>query len=88
MAANGAGTRCSQGGSRACVDEWIVESPTGSMAVLFGVGLAAGLLLGHTLAEAAGRKMFHEDSLTEKLTGQIRDLVKSHLPTSMSRHLS
>ena len=88
MTANGTGTRGSQVASRACVEEWIEENPSSSMTLLFGVGVVAGLLLGHTLAEAAGRKLFHEDTMTEKLTGQIRDLVKSHLPSSVSRHLS
>jgi len=71
-----------------CAQEWIEESPATSMTILFGVGMATGLLLGHTLAEAVGRKLFHEDTLTEKLTAQIRDLVKSHVPTSLSRRLS
>jgi hypothetical protein len=27
-----------------------------------------GIIAGHTIAESTGRKMFHEDSLAEKLT--------------------
>jgi hypothetical protein len=46
------------------------------------------LLLGHTLAEAAGRRLIHQDTLTEKLTSQIRDLLKNALPAGLSRHLS
>jgi hypothetical protein len=56
--------------------------------VLFGLGVAVGLLLGHTIAESTGHKLFHEDTLTEKLTGQIRKIVKKTLPQGITRHFS
>jgi hypothetical protein len=68
--------------------EWVEEHALTSVTVLFGLGIAVGLLLGHTIAESTGRKMFHEDTLTEKLTGQIRDIVKNTLPQGISRHFS
>lgn len=68
--------------------EWVEEHALTSVTVLFGLGVAVGLLLGHTIAESAGRKLFHEDTLTEKLTGQIREVLKSTLPQGLSRHIS
>jgi hypothetical protein len=56
--------------------------------VVFGIGLGIGFVLGHTIAEAAGRKMFHEDSLTEKLTCQIREVLKNALPEQFSQYMS
>jgi hypothetical protein len=71
-----------------CSREWLEEHALTSVTVLFGLGVAVGLLLGHTIAESTGRKMFHEDTLTEKLTGQIREIVKNTLPQGLSRHFS
>lgn len=89
MAANGAGMRSIPPGmNRACVTDWIEDNPSTSMTVLFGIGTAVGLLVGHTLAESAGRKMFHEDTLTEKLTGRFRDVLKSHFPHNVARHFT
>ena len=89
MAANGTRSRSFQeDGPQTCAKEWVEDSPFASMTVLFGVGVAVGLLLGHTIAESAGRRLFHEDTLTEKLTGQIRNVLKSNLPASLSQHLS
>jgi hypothetical protein len=68
--------------------EWVDENPFTAVTVLFGLGVGVGLLLGHTIAESAGRALFHEDTLTEKLTSQIRDVLKSTLPKGLSRHLS
>ncbi|MFN0051999.1 MAG: hypothetical protein ACKV0T_07395 [Planctomycetales bacterium] len=59
-----------------------------SVTVLFGLGIAVGMLLGHTIAESTGHRLFHEDTLTEKVTGQIRELLKNNLPQRLSRHLS
>ena len=76
------------GVSGACSMEWVDEHPLTAVTALFGLGLGVGLLLGHTIAESAGRTLFHEDTLTEKLTSQIRDVLKSSLPKGLSRHLS
>ena len=76
------------GPSGSCSREWVDEHPFTSVTVLFGLGLGVGLLLGHTIAESAGRTLFHEDILTEKLTSRIRDVLKSNLPKGLSRHLS
>jgi|GEM_PF-4232444 len=77
-----------QQSAESCTREWMEEHSMTSVTVLFGLGVAVGLLLGHTIAESTGRKMFHEDTLTEKLTGQIRDIVKNTLPPRLSRHFS
>jgi len=77
-----------QKSGESCSMEWVEEHALTSVTVLFGLGVAVGLLLGHTIAESTGRKMFHEDTLTEKLTGQIREIVKSTLPQGLSRHFS
>jgi hypothetical protein len=77
-----------QQSAESCSREWVEEHAMTSVTVLFGLGIAVGLLLGHTIAESTGRKMFHEDTLTEKLTGQIRDIVKNTLPQGLSRHFS
>ncbi len=74
--------------NRACATEMVQQNPFASMTVLFGTGIAVGLLLGHTIAEAAGRRLFHEETLTEKMKSQILDVLKSNLPRGLSRHLS
>ena len=71
-----------------CAQEWVDEHALSSVAVLFGLGIAVGMLVGHTIAESTGRHMFHEDTLTEKLNAQIRAVLKNHLPQGLSRHLS
>ena len=71
-----------------CTKEWVEEHALTSVTVLFGLGIAVGMLLGHAIAESTGRHVFHEDSLTEKLTGQIRGLLKNNLPQGVSRHFA
>lgn len=71
-----------------CAKEWIEENPFTSLTAVYGVGVAVGLLLGHTIAEAAGRRMFHRDSWTENLTGKIRDLVRSNVPKDVYQYFS
>jgi hypothetical protein len=68
--------------------EWVEDFPFGSVTVLFGIGVGVGLILGHTIAEATGRRLFHQDTFTEKLTCQIRDLLKNNLPEGIARHVS
>ncbi len=68
--------------------EWVEDYPFGSVAVLFGVGVGVGLLLGHTIAESTGRRLFPQDSFAEKLTCQIRELLKNNLPDGIARHVS
>lgn len=68
--------------------EWVEEHALTSVTVLFGLGVAVGLLLGHTIAVSTGHKLFHEDTLTEKLTGQIREALKGTLPHGLARHIS
>ncbi|HTI52036.1 MAG TPA: hypothetical protein VL475_13825 [Planctomycetaceae bacterium] len=74
--------------AESCSMEWVVEHALTSVSGLFGLGIAVGMRLGPTIAESTGHKLFHEDSLTEKLTAQIRDAVRSTLPQGLSRHLS
>ena len=89
MVAEETRTRSSQnGGPAARTSEWVGENPFTTVSVLFGVGVGVGLMLGHTLAEAAGRRLIHHDTFTEKLTSQIRDALKNSLPAGISRHLS
>jgi hypothetical protein len=76
------------GGARSQPAEWVEEYPFTSVTVMFGIGVGVGLILGHTIAEAAGRRMFHQDTLAEKVTCQIRDVLKNALPQSLSRHMS
>ncbi len=71
-----------------CTREWIEENPFTSMTAVYGIGMAVGLLLGHTIAEAAGRHMFHHNTFAENLTGKIRDLITSNLPKDIGRHFS
>ncbi len=76
------------GGTPSRPTEWVVEYPFASVTVIFGIGVAVGLILGPALADAAGRRLFHHDTLTEKLTCQIRDILKSALPEGMTRRVS
>ncbi len=68
--------------------ECIIESPFRSVTVLFGLGAAVGFVVGHTIAETAGHRLHHHDTFTEKLTCQIRDLLKTNLPQGLARHVS
>ena len=80
------GSRNAGAGRRA--REWVEDYPFGSVTVLFGIGVGVGLVLGHTIAEAAGRRLFHQDTFTEKLTCQIRELLKNNLPEGIARHVA
>lgn len=73
-------------GSGSRPKEWVEEYPFASVTVLFGIGVGVGLILGHTIAETTGRRLFHHDTLAEKLTCQIRDLLKNTLPQGLMRH--
>ena len=68
--------------------EWIEENPFTSVMAVYGIGVAVGLLLGHTLAEAAGRHMFHQDTFTGNLTSKIGDVLRSNLPKDIGRYFS
>ncbi|MGE5193865.1 MAG: hypothetical protein ACM3U2_15325 [Deltaproteobacteria bacterium] len=76
------------GGTPSRPAQWVEENPFASVTVIFGIGVGVGLVLGQALADAVGRKWFHHDTLTEKLTCQIRDILKSALPEGMTRHTS
>jgi len=68
--------------------EWVEEYPFASVATMFGIGVGVGLIIGHSVAEAAGRRMFHQNTLAEKLSSQIMDVLKNSLPQSLSRQFS
>jgi hypothetical protein len=86
MVAEVQGSRLSD--SNSCPSEMIGEHPAAAVTLLFGVGVGVGLLLGHTIAETSGHRLFHQDTFTEKLTCQIRDLLKNNLPQGLMRHMS
>ncbi len=65
--------------------DWVEEYPFASVATLFGIGVGVGLIIGHSIAEAAGRRMFHQNSLAERLSGQIMDVLKNSLPQAFTR---
>jgi hypothetical protein len=64
--------------------DWVEDYPFASVAVMFGIGVGVGLVVGHTIAEAAGRRMFHHDTLAERLSCQIRDVLRNSLPRAFS----
>jgi hypothetical protein len=68
--------------------EWVEEYPFASVTVLFGIGVGVGLMLGHTIAEATGRRLMHQETFTEKLACQIRDLLKNNIPQGIMRQMS
>lgn len=68
--------------------DWVEEYPFASMTVMFGIGLGVGFVVGHTIAEAAGRKLFQGNTLAESVTCQIRDVLKNSLPESLSQYVS
>ncbi len=80
--------RASRNGGTSRPAEWVVEYPFASMTAIFGIGVAVGLILGPVLADAAGRKLSRHDTLTEKLTCQIRNILKSALPEGMTGRIS
>ena len=67
-------------------EELVRRHPAESTAICFGAGLLTGLVVALLLPPM--RRIVHEETLPEKLTGQIRDLLKNNLPASFSRHLS
>jgi len=71
-----------------CAREWVEENPFTAVMAVYGIGVTVGLLVGHTLAEAAGRHMFHHDTFTENLTSKIGDVLRSNLPKDISRYFS
>ncbi len=73
--------------TRSAAQQCLVESPFQSVTVLFGLGLAVGFMVGHTIAESVGGRLMHHDTFTEKLTCQIRDLLKTNLPEGLARHV-
>ena len=75
------------GGAPARPGALMEEYPFASVTVMFGLGLGTGFVLGHTLAEASGRKMFQESTLAEKLTCQIRDALKNSLPEQLAQYV-
>jgi hypothetical protein len=77
-----------QRGSVPQATDFVEEYPFASVAVMFGIGVGIGLVVGHSIAEAAGRRMFHHDTLAEKLSCQIRDLLKNSLPRVFSGQVS
>ena len=65
----------------------VEEHPLSSVTIMFGLGVGVGLLVGTAIVEA-GRRVTHHDTLAEKLTCQIRDVLKNALPEGLSRHFS
>lgn len=68
--------------------EMIGEYPAASMVVLFSVGLGLGLVVGHALSESLADGSRRRDSLVQKLTCQIRSVLKQTLPENIWRQLS
>jgi hypothetical protein len=68
--------------------EMLEDHPLTSVTMLFGIGLGVGFLLGHTIAEAAGRRLIHHAALTETLISQIRDALRNSLPQGLAQRLS
>ena len=71
-----------------CPTEVVETYPLTSMLCLVGLWLGVGLLLGHTLSAPLGHLMRHEDSLTEKITGQVREALKRAIPDGLAIHFS
>ncbi len=67
--------------------EMVEEYPITSTVVAFGVGMAAGLLVGHLLAEPVSRLWEPEPSTMEKFGRHVYDAIKGSLPESLGRHL-
>jgi len=58
------------------------------MLILIGLGVGVGVLLGQTVAVPLAHVMRHEDTLTEKITGQVREALKRAIPPGLARHFS
>lgn len=68
--------------------EVIDEYPMTSMLVLFGVGLGVGVLLAGTCGDKIAQGLGREESYLEKLTCQIRDVIRQSLPDELRRSFS
>lgn len=73
------------GGRRAKPTEWVHDHPLGLVAAAFGVGVGVGLILGHVLASSARSRIFHQETLTEKLACGFRGILRKTLPESLVR---
>lgn len=71
-----------------CASEMVQDHPMWSMSALFGVGVGIGFVIGHLLAENAGRQLQHRDTLLEKLSGRIGETLKNTLPEGLWLHSS
>jgi hypothetical protein len=58
------------------------------MVFLVGLGVGVGLILGQAVGAPLAHIMRHEDTLTETITGQVRDVLKRAIPSGLARHLS
>lgn len=67
-------------------EQFVRRNPAEAAAICLGAGVLTGLVVSLLLTPA--RRIIHDETLPEKLTAQIRDLLKNNLPPSISRHLS
>jgi len=69
----------------ACAKTAVQDYPLTSLLVVFGVGMAVGLVLVETLGDSVEKAFERELSTPEKLGRRISDLLKSNLPESVMR---
>jgi len=68
-----------------CASKAVRDYPLTSMLVVFGVGMAVGLVLVDSLEETVSKALDAEPSAAEKLAHQIGDALKAALPEAMRR---
>jgi hypothetical protein len=69
----------------ACATEAVRDFPMTSMLVVFGVGMAVGLVLVDSLGESVGKVLDRDPSMSEKLGRNIAEALKAALPESVVR---
>jgi hypothetical protein len=68
-----------------CATDTVRDFPLTSMLVVFGVGMAVGLVLVDSLGDTVAKALDRDPSTTEKLGRQIGEALKAALPESVMR---
>jgi len=71
-----------------CASEAVRDYPLTSLLVVFGVGVAVGLVLVDSLGPTVAKALEAEPSATEKLGRQIGEALKAALPETVRQHFA
>ena len=76
------------GVSEMCGADLVETKPMMSMLLLASLGVGVGYLLGRAVAAPLAHTFGHQDTLTERIVGQVREVLLRTMPPGLARHLS